>query len=584
MIAAALSLQDPRERPAEHAGAGRPAARPVQGRALATSSPGSTCGATSASSSGSSARSAFRRMCKREYLNYLRVREWQDFESQLRQVCKEMKIERRPARRTTPDADGIHQALLSGLLSPHRAARGARRRRGRRAAPMREYLGARGARFAIFPGSGLQGKNPQFVMAGELVETRRLWARQNAAIKPEWAERLGAHLVKRTYSEPHWSQEAGRGDGPRAGHAVRRTAGRRPARAATARSTRRWPASSSSGTRWSTASGTPGTASSPTTGGCSRRPRSSSTGPGAATSWSTSTRCSTSTTPGSAPTSSAARTSTSGGSRSGGQRPDLLTFDPAMLTHDTADEVRAADYPEQWQSREGLTFPISYHFEPGRGRRRPHHRRPGRHAQPGRGRRLLLERARPARGAGHQPDPQPAQEPAGQLRAGAQHGARVPRRGAAGRGAAARRARALPALDHRRASCRARRGTGPRCPTHLRPTYRVVDDDGARAGARQGPRGAQGAAAAAVRRRRSPRSPPTPGSARTGQTTWTFGTIERVVHPDAGRPRGARLPGAGRRGRDGRAAGLRLRRRGRGPAPARRTPAAAARASPAGRR
>ena len=71
----------------------------------------------------------------------------------------------------------------------------------------REYLGARGARFAIFPGSGLRGKNPAYLMAGELVETGRLWARQNAAIKPEWAERIGAHLVKRTYSEPHWSQK-----------------------------------------------------------------------------------------------------------------------------------------------------------------------------------------------------------------------------------------------------------------------------------------------------------------------------------------------------------------------------------------
>ena len=70
---------------------------------------------------------------------------------------------------------------------------------------MREYVGARGARFAVFPGSVLKGRNPQFLMAGELVETSRLWARQNAAIKPEWAERLGAHLVKRSYSEPHWS-------------------------------------------------------------------------------------------------------------------------------------------------------------------------------------------------------------------------------------------------------------------------------------------------------------------------------------------------------------------------------------------
>jgi ATP-dependent helicase HrpA len=219
VIAAALSLQDPRERPAEmQAQADQQHARfkaedsdfltwlnlwryvKEQQRELSSS--------------------AFRRMCKREFLNYLRVREWQDFESQLRQVCKEMGLDpgqRGPEDRTEGgteggapyDADGIHQALLSGLLShigllDERDEKGRDRSSGRR--PMREYLGARGARFAIFPGSGLARKNPQFLMAGELVETSRLWARQNAAIKPEWAERLGGDLVKRTYSEPHWSR------------------------------------------------------------------------------------------------------------------------------------------------------------------------------------------------------------------------------------------------------------------------------------------------------------------------------------------------------------------------------------------
>ena len=113
-----------------------------------------------------------------------------------------MEIELGQARPTRPDADGIHQALLSGLLSPHRrcSRSGTKDAAGRSAGP-REYLGARGARFAIFPGSGLHRKNPQFLMAGELVETGRLWARQNAAIKPEWAERLGAppgqaHLLR----------------------------------------------------------------------------------------------------------------------------------------------------------------------------------------------------------------------------------------------------------------------------------------------------------------------------------------------------------------------------------------------------
>ncbi|MBO0843661.1 MAG: DUF3418 domain-containing protein, partial [Nocardioides sp.] len=142
----------------------------------------------------------------REYLNYLRVREWQDFESQLRQVCKEMGVQLgRPADQ--PDPDGIHQSLLSGLLSHIGMLdeRDKAPRQGRR--PQREYLGARGARFAIFPGSVLHRRNPQFVMAGELVETSRLWARQCAAIKPEWAERLGRDLVKRSWSEPHWSSK-----------------------------------------------------------------------------------------------------------------------------------------------------------------------------------------------------------------------------------------------------------------------------------------------------------------------------------------------------------------------------------------
>ncbi len=205
VIAAALSLQDPRERPAEFAAQ----ADQLHARFKDPDSDFSTwlnLWRYLVTQQRELSSSAFRRMCKREYLNYLRVREWQDFESQLRQVCREMKI-RLEAAGGSPDGEGIHQALLSGLLShiglveerpkgpPGKgAARGPR-----------EYLGARGARFAIFPGSALKGKNPTFVMAGELVETSRLWARQNAAIDPEWAERLGAHLTKKTWSEPHWS-------------------------------------------------------------------------------------------------------------------------------------------------------------------------------------------------------------------------------------------------------------------------------------------------------------------------------------------------------------------------------------------
>ena len=205
VIAAALSLQDPRERPAEQ----QAQADQQHARFKAENSDFLTwlnLWRHLREQQRELSSSAFRRMCRREFLNYLRVREWQDFESQLRQVCKEMKIELgHPA--DTPDADGIHQALLSGLLSHIGALEERESGRPGERRPMREYLGARGARFAIFPGSGLKGSNPQFLMAGELVETTRLWARQNAAIKPEWAERLGAHLVKRTWSEPHWSKK-----------------------------------------------------------------------------------------------------------------------------------------------------------------------------------------------------------------------------------------------------------------------------------------------------------------------------------------------------------------------------------------
>ncbi len=134
----------------------------------------------------------FRRMCRNEFLHYLRIREWQDLHGQLRQITRGLGW-------TVPDAPSsptaLHQALLSGLLSHI----------GLREGEKREFLGARGTHFAVFPGSGLFKKPPRWVMAAELVETGRLWGRMAARIEPEWAERLAPHLVKRTYSEPHWS-------------------------------------------------------------------------------------------------------------------------------------------------------------------------------------------------------------------------------------------------------------------------------------------------------------------------------------------------------------------------------------------
>lgn len=140
--------------------------------------------------------SAFRRMCQAEYLHYLRIREWQDLHRELRSVVRTLDLSENdhPA-----DVDDVHRALLAGLLSHV----------GLRDAEKRDYLGARGARFTIQPGSTLFRRQPDWVMSAELVETTRLWARTNARTDPDWIERAAQHLVKRSYSEPRWSKSSG---------------------------------------------------------------------------------------------------------------------------------------------------------------------------------------------------------------------------------------------------------------------------------------------------------------------------------------------------------------------------------------
>ncbi|MET8327524.1 ATP-dependent RNA helicase HrpA [Streptomyces sp. NPDC005181] len=142
--------------------------------------------------------SSFRRMCKQEYLNFLRIREWQDIYAQLRTVAKQMgmHLEESSADLAAPE-QAVHTSLLAGLLSHI----------GLKDTEKNEYLGARSAKFAIFPGSALFKKQPRFVMSAELVETSRLWARVNAKVEPEWIEPLAQHLLKRTYSEPHWEKD-----------------------------------------------------------------------------------------------------------------------------------------------------------------------------------------------------------------------------------------------------------------------------------------------------------------------------------------------------------------------------------------
>ena len=156
--------------------------------------------------------SAFRRMCRAEFLNYVRVREWVDVHRQLADLMGA----RRAKTRVDADPAAVHRAILSGLLSQigirddrttTSAAKGAASGKPRR--PTAEYRGARGARFAIFPGSGLRKKSPDAVMAAELVETSRLFARTVAAVDPAWAEELAGALAHRQLGEPHWSRSAG---------------------------------------------------------------------------------------------------------------------------------------------------------------------------------------------------------------------------------------------------------------------------------------------------------------------------------------------------------------------------------------
>ncbi len=195
VIAAALSIQDPRVRPTEErAAADEQHARFADDRSdfLGYLKLWEHLRAGQRELTGS----AFRRLCRAEFLHYMRVREWQDLAGQLRQAARAVgaTINQQPA-----DPQDVHVALLSGLLSQV----------GLRDAGRREYLGPRGARFAIAPGSALARKQPSWVMVAELVETSRLFGRVAAQVQPSWIEPLAEHLLSRTYSEPRWDRRRG---------------------------------------------------------------------------------------------------------------------------------------------------------------------------------------------------------------------------------------------------------------------------------------------------------------------------------------------------------------------------------------
>ena len=192
VIAAALSIQDVRERPADQQ------AQADQAHARHADEHSDFLAYLNLwrylhEKRGELSVNQFRKQAKGEFLHYLRIREWQDLVGQIRQSAKSVGIK---INHTQAEPEVIHQAILTGLLS----------HLGLRDASRRDYLGARGGRFALWPGSGVKGQ-PSWVMVAELVETSRLWGRTAARIDPRWVEPLAEHVLRRSYDDPRWEKK-----------------------------------------------------------------------------------------------------------------------------------------------------------------------------------------------------------------------------------------------------------------------------------------------------------------------------------------------------------------------------------------
>ncbi|MHA3024666.1 ATP-dependent RNA helicase HrpA [Mycobacterium sp. BMJ-28] len=199
VLAAALSIPDPRERPADR----EEAARSKHARFADEHSDFVSylnLWAYLREQRKERSGSAFRRMCREEFLHYLRIREWQDLAGQLRSIARDIGIHESDQE---ADPASIHAALAAGLLS-HVGLRDDAKGRD-----SRDFQGARNSKFVLAPGSVLTKKPPRWIVVADLVETSRLFGRTAARIDPETLERVGAHLVARTYSEPHWDAARG---------------------------------------------------------------------------------------------------------------------------------------------------------------------------------------------------------------------------------------------------------------------------------------------------------------------------------------------------------------------------------------
>ncbi len=195
IIVAALSIQDPRERPFDKQQASDEKHRRFMDKEsdfISLLNLWQYVKEKQATLSGNQ----FRRLCQKEFLNYLRIREWQDIYVQIRQTVKQLAI---PINSQAADFRSIHVALLSGLLSHV----------GMKELEKHQYLGARNIKFSIFPNSAIFKSKPKWCLVNELVETNKLWGRTAAKIEAEWIEPVAKHLVKYSYSEPHWSKKQG---------------------------------------------------------------------------------------------------------------------------------------------------------------------------------------------------------------------------------------------------------------------------------------------------------------------------------------------------------------------------------------
>ncbi|ROL74874.1 ATP-dependent RNA helicase HrpA [Pseudomonas vranovensis] len=194
IVASALSVQDPRERPPERQQAAD------QAHAQWKDADSDFAALVNLWRGFEEQRQALtasplRNWCRKNFLNYLRLREWRDAHRQLSLICRDLQlsINKEPA-----DYPRLHKAILSGLLSQI----GQKSEDG-------DYLGARQRRFWVHPSSGLGKKRPQWLMTAELVETTKLYARMVAKIDSDWIEPLAGHLIKKNHFEPHWEKKRG---------------------------------------------------------------------------------------------------------------------------------------------------------------------------------------------------------------------------------------------------------------------------------------------------------------------------------------------------------------------------------------